>query len=292
MKSKKVALITSLINFLTFILKLIIALITNSISLLMESLHSISDSLSSLIAYFTIKFANFKPDKKHPYGHKRLEPVGSLFISLILIVVILFLIKESIEKVFFGTKLNLDIFYIAAITLILPINYFVYKWEYSIGKKEKSYPLVADSMHTKMDIFLTLSVILSLTLIYFGFPVILDSIIAIIIASIFFKNLAFICKDSIETIIGRSLSKEFLIEIKNICLKNKEVKSVHKIRCEEIGNHIYLDFHLTFNKNISISKCHKVVLNVKREIFRKFKNVKDIIIFVHPYKEKCEFRRF
>ena len=91
---------------------------------------------------------------------------------------------------------------------------------------------------------------------------------------------------------GKSPPKEFLKEIEKICLRNKNVISVHKIRAQEIGNHVYLDFHLTFDEKISLKKANEICIDVQKRIFDKFDNIKDIMVYIHPQSKKCELRRF
>lgn len=289
MKTHEVALLTLILNGIAFLLKIFVGIFSSSLAIVSESFHSLFDSLSSLTAYFSLKFSSKKPDKKHLYGHKRIEPLASIASSILLLIFIAFVLRESFDKLFKPEIIDLKPLLLLALLLVLPLNYFTYKIEYSIGKKEFSLPLIADSYHTKADMLLTIAVISSsISIYYFGLPPIIDPLMSFFVIILLLKNIFKVIYDSIDTIIGKSPGKEFFQKVNGVCLRFKEIKNIHKARAEKISNHVSLDLHLVFKKEISLSKASKICEKVKKEIKNELKEVKDIIVFAHPSKFKCK----
>ncbi|MEM5832457.1 MAG: cation diffusion facilitator family transporter [Candidatus Aenigmatarchaeota archaeon] len=289
MKTHEVALLTLFLNGFAFALKIFVGIFSSSLAIVSESFHSLFDSLSSLTAYFSLKFSSQKPDKKHLYGHKRIEPLASIASSILLLAFIAFVLRESFDKLLKPEIINLKPLFLLALFLVLPLNYLTYKIEYCIGKKEASLPLIADSYHTKADILLTIAVILSsISIYYFSFPPIIDPLMSFLVIIFLLKNILEVIYDSIDTIIGKSPGKEFFRKVNEVCLRFEEIKDIHKVRAEKIGNHVSLDLHLIFKKDIPLSKACKICEKVKKEVKNELKEVKDIIVFAHPHKFKCK----
>ncbi|MCS7123438.1 MAG: cation diffusion facilitator family transporter [Candidatus Aenigmarchaeota archaeon] len=289
MKGIEVAVLAFVLNFLSFLLKFFVGMLSSSLAILAESFHSLFDSLCSLTAYFSLKISSKKPDEKHLYGHKRAEPLASIISSLLLLIFLCFVLNESIQRMLEPKTITMNFIILIMALFLLPLNYFIYRLEYSIGKREKSLPLLADSLHKKTDIFLTTSVIISsIGIFYFKLPIIIDPILSIFVSIVLLKNIGGIISDSVDTIIGKSPGREFLRKVYKICYSFDDIKSIHKIMGERIGNHVYLDLHLGLKENISLKKASYICEKLKKEIKKEMKEVKDIIIFPHPYKFRCK----
>ena len=99
------AIVSIIGNTLLFILKLFLGLFINSIALIADGVHSLSDTTTSGVVIFGFRIAAKEPDKEHPHGHGRAEYIATLIISILLIIVGLGFIQQSIERIITGEPL-------------------------------------------------------------------------------------------------------------------------------------------------------------------------------------------
>ena len=104
MDRQKTIIVTSIkgivVNILLVIFKAIIGFITNSIAIILDAVNNLTDAMSSIITIIGTKLANKKPDKKHPYGHGRIEYFSAMIIAIIILLAGITSFKESMEKIF------------------------------------------------------------------------------------------------------------------------------------------------------------------------------------------------
>src|SRR3989338_3568376 len=163
--------ITLILNWGVSFAKIFYGLFIKSLSITADGFHSLSDGASNIICLVGIYIASMPKDAEHPYGHKKYETFTSLGIAALLFFVSFGLLKEVAAR--FMRPVAIDIKPLSFVIMIvaLAVNIFVMIYEYKRGKKLDSDILVADSMHTRTDIYTSLSVIAALIAVKLGFPV-------------------------------------------------------------------------------------------------------------------------
>jgi cation diffusion facilitator family transporter len=150
-------------------------------SMTADGFHSLSDGTSNLIGILGIHFACQPIDKDHPYGHKKYETFFSLVISAMLFILAFNLIKQGWMRISNPVTPKVDLGSFITMIATLLVNTWVMLYEFNKGRELKSDILISDSLHTRADIFTSLSVIASLIAIRIGFPWI-DPVITILIS--------------------------------------------------------------------------------------------------------------
>lgn len=267
------------LNLFVAIIKIIFGILSGALSVLSDGLHSLFDGISNIIGLIGIKLASKHKDSDHPYGHKKYEHFASIFIVFLLLYTSIELLKKIIERIQnpITTKINQTLFIVMIITLI--INFFVYRYENKKGHELKSTILIADSNHTKSDVFVTISVIIGLIATKLGYPII-DIIIAGIILILILKMAFEILKEVSQPLLDKAMIDK--TKIIKISKKNKDIINVHKIRSRGNENFIFLDMHIIVDKNLSIEKAHKISHQLKGKIMKEIKQIKDVVIHVEP----------
>ena len=150
---------------------------------------------------------------------------------------------------------------------------------YKQGVSLRSQVLIADSMHTRSDIYVSLSVIVSLTAINLGFPM-MDPLVALVIAFLIFKAGYGIIKES-----SRSLLDMSRIEEKEICdlvMGIKGVKGCHKIRTRGSMGDIKVDMHLLVRSDMPLEDAHIITHMVSKKLKGEYKDISDVVIHLEP----------
>ena len=180
MNQEKVSILSTFVNFGLAASKLFFGLVIGSTALIADGIHSGIDIVSSFGTYLGIKIAKKPVDEKHPYGHYRAETLAGLFITILLAITGVWIIYESIGKLF-GEKQE-AYFSIGAIILVVVtiiINETMARVKFHYGRKYKSLSLVADAEHTRADVLSSFGVLISLSLVKYFSPI--DGIVAFLI---------------------------------------------------------------------------------------------------------------
>ncbi len=267
------------LNITVALLKGAYGLLTNSLSMSADGLHSLFDSTSNIIGLVGIAIASRPPDKEHPYGYAKFETFASIGIAVLLFASCFQLILASVGRfqnppVPEVTELSFGI-----VGLTLVVNIGVSAYEYILGKRLKSSILVADSMHTRSDIYASIGVILGLIAIKMGYPL-ADPVIALLICGLIILTGLEIIKDSSGVLLDKAPIEESAIF--DLAKSVNGVCTCHRVRTRGMSGEIYVDLHIGVDSSLSIEAAHKVAEDVDRMIKSKIVGVKDVVVHLEP----------
>jgi cation diffusion facilitator family transporter len=276
---RKVLLITLSLNLLVSTAKVFYGYITHSISIFSDGFHSLFDGVSNIVGLIAIYIASHPPDEKHPYGHRKYETVFTIFVGLLMLLTCFEVFKKVYESLTgrHETTVTSASFWVMVITLI--INIFVSVYEKRRGEKLNSEFLIADSKHTKSDIYVSLGVIVSLIFIKSGFPI-ADSIAGVIVGIFIAKAGIDIIRESTETLVDKTQMDISII--KEIAYRVEGVKECHGIRTRGTKSHVFIDLHILVNPSMSVENAHRIAETVEREIKNKISEVVDVVVHIEP----------
>ncbi|MGC8766289.1 MAG: cation diffusion facilitator family transporter [Brevinematia bacterium] len=284
MTKKQGALISIISNTSLMTMKVIAGLITNSISIISEAIHSLIDLTASIVAFIAIKKALKPPDEDHPYGHGKYESISGFFEGILIFLAASLIIYESIKRIIEGIHIEEIEIGIAVMLISGGINLIVSSVLFNISKKEESLALKADALHLSTDVLTSVGVGLGLLIINFTKLTILDPIIAIIIALIIIRASINLLKETIQELSDKSLPENELEEIKNIINSNPDVLEFHKLRTRKIGKQREIDFHLVLREEITLLEGHKISHTISDRIQERFPESK-VTIHIEPHGE-------
>ncbi|SJP62020.1 cation diffusion facilitator family transporter [Clostridioides difficile] len=280
-KVKQVLWIILFANFAVALLKIIIGNQIKSYSMTADGFHSLSDGASNIVGLIGIFFASKPKDKNHPYGHKKVEIITSLFISGMLFVIAIKIILSAVLRIANPVVPAITIESLIALIITLFINIFVCMYEYRIGTKLNSYVLISDSLHTRSDIFVSLGVLVTLVGVKLGFPVIIESIVPIIISAFIIYSAYGIFRPSIGILVDRVAVDEDYI--KEIVFEFNEVRDVHNIRSRGSKSSIYIDMHVMVDPFISVEQSHDLTHKIEKQIQEEINENAQVIVHIEPF---------
>ena len=267
------------LNLVVAFAKIIYGNLTSTLSMIADGYHSLFDGVSNIIGLAGSFIASRPPDSSHPYGHQKYETVASIFIALLLIFVGVEIFRNALNRFLVqSTPEVTDVSYLVMLGTMC-INYLVTRYENKQGVSLRSQVLIADSMHTRSDIYVSLSVIVSLTAINLGFPM-MDPVVALVIAFLIFKAGYGIIKES-----SRSLLDMSRIEEKEICdlvMGIEGVKGCHKIRTRGSMGDIKVDMHLLVRSDMPLEDAHIITHMVSKKLKGEYKDISDVVIHLEP----------
>lgn len=277
---RRVLLYTLCLNIIVSLTKIIYGYRIESISMVSDGMHSFFDGISNVIGLIGIWLASKPPDEDHQYGHKKYETLSTAVIALL----ILMAGVEILKKAYIGLKTHhvIDVtpfsFLVMGITVV--INMTVMSYETKKGRELGSDILMADALHTRTDIFISLSVIISLVAAKIGYPVI-DVVVAAIIALLIVKMGFGILRPAADILTDRAQLTSG--EIREIVCNIEGIKGCHGIRTRGKEGAVNVDLHLLVDPEISTEQAHDLTHLVEDTIKREFASVVDVVIHTEPY---------
>ena len=276
---RNVLILTLILNFGVALAKILYGLFTNSIAITSDGFHSSFDGVSNIVGLIGIWIASHPPDEKHPYGHKKYETLFTIIIA-IMIFATCFQILRKVYLSFLEdhtTIVTETSFIIMFFTM--GINVFVMLYESRKGKQLGSQFLVADALHTKSDIFVSIAVIISLIFTRIGYSradVIVGIIITFFIARIGYKIIKEASDILVDTVCMDNSAIEFVVN------SIEGVKGCHDIRTRGSVHSVYLDLHALVGRGLTTEKAHEIADRIETEIKKEFPSVVDIIVHIEP----------
>lgn len=267
---KKIAAGLSIFSNATIILlKIIAGVISGSISIISEAIHSLSDFLASVLTFFAVMKSSEPADKEHPFGHGRYEDMSGFFEGGLIIFAAIFIIYEAGKKLILGYSMETES-YLGIIVMGIAViaNFLVSSYLFHVAKKTNSISLYADGEHLRTDIWSSLGVLIGLILIKITGLLILDPIIAIIVAFIILKAGVSISKTTLNNLLDASLPNEDLDKIAQVInkFKNEGLCGYKDLKGRNVGPGKQIELTLLFPKNMTIENCHNICDKIETEI--------------------------
>ena len=274
-------------NAIIIVLKFIAGLVSGSISIISEAIHSFSDFLASVLTFFAVSRSSEPADKDHPFGHGKYEDMSGFIEGFLIIFAAIYIIYEASKKLIFGYHAELDseiCIFVMAFAVVA--NILVSKSLFHVAKKSKSVSLYADAEHLRTDVFSSLGVLIGLIVIKFTGLTILDPIIAIIVAGIIFKAGYSITKETLNNLLDGSISKGEINEITKILDTFTNIKGYKDLKARNIGPMVKVELTVLFDNDMKIFDCHKICDEIEQKISSKIGNV-SMIIHSEPVNKKA-----
>lgn len=279
---RKVLIITLFLNLLVSSAKIIYGIKVNSLAIYSDGFHSLFDAVSNIGGIIGIYLASRPPDREHPYGHRKYETIFAVFIGILMGFTSLEILKGAYESLIKSKKPELDEKAFILLLFTILVNIFVYTYERKKGKELKSEFLIADSSHTKTDIYITSGLILAITFINSGFYI-LDSIAGLIIGILVAREAFKILKESTDILIDKALIDS--AEIAKLVSTCRDVQACEDIRTRGTSGQIFVDLKILVNDSISVKEGHDIAEKVEELIKREFPDVIDVVVHIEPYKQ-------
>lgn len=284
---RRILMIIFVLNILTALAKGIYGLYTDSLSMSADGLHSFFDSTANIIGLVGISLAARPPDRDHPYGHAKYESFAAMGIAILLFAGCLQLIVSAAGRLQSGGSPNVTGLSFAVMALTLIINVGVSSYEYVLGRRLKSSILVADSLHTRSDVFASLGVILGLFAVRMGYSL-ADPLIALFICVLIIHTGLEIIRESSTALLDRAAIDEKVIV--DLARSVEGVCSCHAVRTRGMAEEIYVDLHIEVDASLSMELAHEVGVDVERAIKGRIPEVRDVVVHLEP-KDYCDNKK-
>jgi cation diffusion facilitator family transporter len=202
-KIRRVLVITMLLNFGATAIKLSAGIATGALSVVADGLDSLFDGISNLVGLVGLNIAAKPADADHPYGHRKFETIAALSIAFLLFLTSWQLLQTAWDRWWSGAAPEINIYTIMAMLAAMIIQAGTSYYELYQGRRLQSEVLVADALHTRASIFISLSVLGGLVLVSLGFPK-ADPLLAAFVAVMIAKIGVDILRETLPVLVDRA----------------------------------------------------------------------------------------
>jgi len=278
-KEKKNVALSSVIAaiFLTGF-KFVVGIITGSLGILSEALHSLLDLLASIVTFFSVRMSDKPADKKHNFGHGKVENLSALIQTILLLVVCFWIFYEGISRLVTGNfHIEVTIWSYLVVGTSIVIDISRSRALSRVAKKYNSQALEADALHFSTDIWSSTAVLIGLLCVdLFDFPY-ADPIAALVVAVIVLYVCYQLGKKSIDILLDRA-PEQSVKYIEDILNEHEEIQEYHNLRVRNSGADTFITFNIHINPNTPFVEAHQFCDHLEKDIAEK---IPRSVVFIH-----------
>jgi cation diffusion facilitator family transporter len=279
----RAAAISIISNTTLIALKIVAGILTGSVAILTEALHSGIDLLASLIAFFSVRRAEEPADASHRYGHEKFENAAAAAEGMLILAGSAVIAFAAIRSLITGPELeNLGIG-IVVIGLASVANLAVSSWLFRRAHETSSPALEGDAAHLRTDAYTSIGVLVGLALVSVTGEHWLDPVVALIIAVAIVITGARITMGSLRVLVDEALPDDELEAIRHSIetFADRGVVGYHQLRTRRAGARRYVDLHVQFRRGTTLEEAHRTAHQLQAAIGDELTGA-DVLIHLEP----------
>ncbi|MGE0200080.1 MAG: cation diffusion facilitator family transporter [Candidatus Melainabacteria bacterium] len=263
--AQRVVMVVLALNVLVAAMELGWGTYTHMLSMVADGFHSLLDAVSSVVAIVGLRFAMKPPDAGHPYGHRKFEALAAMVISGMIFFTSFEIFSHAVGRLM-APESELPVFSLWSYVIkavVIGINVFVTWYEQREGKRLNSQLLLADAKHTMADVYVSISVLLTIVAIQFGWYW-LDMLVAVVVVVVIF----YAGYEVIASHWGVLLDEAVLdpAEVLGVVMAEAGVRGCHRIRTRGMPDHVLMDLHVQVSPQMTVRQAHDISHRVEERL--------------------------
>lgn len=274
------------LNLLLSALKFIAGGITGSIAITADALNNLSDAGTSIVTIVSFKLAEAPADRKHPFGHGRIEYVGGLIVSGMILLVGYELLRDSISKIITPEELSFQYLSLGILIASVLVKLYIFSYNRKIGELIHSVAMKATAMDSLSDCASTGAAIVGL-LVYRIFSINIDGWAGLLVVVFVAKTGLDAAKESLAPLLGEKPDPDFVEEIRKTVLGCEGIIGLHDLIVHNYGvGANMISLHAEVPASMGFTEAHELIDHVENELKEKFSV--DVTIHMDPVEAETE----
>ncbi len=278
--------------------KVAVGMISGSVGVLSEAIHSALDLVSAAVAYFTIREAGKPADPAHPFGHGKFETLSSLLESALLLAASGFILFEAVDHIQNPHAIQHEWLAMITIAVSMVVSYWAFRHNAGVARTTESSALHVNALHFLSDVIASAGVLMGLILMKLTGWLMIDPIIAIGVAIYIGAISVSQIKRSLLELADTTLPEEEIARVRAALGEFRDrVLDIHEIRTRRSGSMRHIDFHLVTCGLQTVRESHTTCDAIEDEITQLFAGNANVTIHVEPCehenvrcRENCPYR--
>ena len=271
--------ISIVINLVLFGVKIVVGYLFNSIALIADAFHSLSDMASSIVVIFGFKMSSKPADNEHPFGHGRAETIASLTIAMLIGCAGLEFVKTSIHRLTIPADIEVNWLLFLVVIFTIIIKEWLARFSIDLGEKINSDTLRAEAVHHRSDMLSSVLVLVAAMGVWLNYPR-LDAIMGLGIAAIMLFFAYNIATSAIDDLLGKPLNKETYECIQQTAMQVDGVLNIHDIVVHSYGVQKFISLHVEIAEGNNPESMHTIADEVEKRLSNEMQA--EIVTHVDP----------
>jgi cation diffusion facilitator family transporter len=269
------------INIILAALKILAGSIVKSVALIADGIHSLSDLVTDVAVLVSSKAARRPADTSHPYGHGKIETIGTLIIGLILLIVGGGIGWSAVHSLYHSEKFfpGPTVVIIAFVSVVA--KELLFQFTKKLAKQIHSSSLYANAWHHRSDALSSVAVLIGGGLSLFGLGYV-DQLAGLVVGMMIIAVAGKILFDGAKELSEHAIDRESIRIIEQTLNNHQEVNLWHKLRTRKIGAELFVDVHIHVDPDLSVFASHKLTKEIEKSIQENLPLPVNILIHVEP----------
>lgn len=264
------------VNLLLSIFKLVIGIVTNSMSIISDALNNVTDTGSSIVTMIGFKLSQKEVDNEHPWGHGRMEYITAFIVDILIILVGVELLQNSVDKIIHPVMPTVNGVVIFLLVVAILVKLWLFVFYSKIAKRIDSSAIKATAYDSISDCVSTFVVLFS-SVISLIFGITIDGYVSILVAIFILITGVKALKETIDILLGSKPDKEFIDQISEFVKKYPMIAGIHDIMVHDYGpGRKIVSFHAEVPADANICEAHDIIDELEQDILKEFKCITTI----------------
>lgn len=282
-RGERLARVALLLESVLATAKAVIGLLSGSVVLISDAVHSGSDLLSITTSWFGLKIAQRKADERFPYGYYKAENLGTAIVSVLILLAAWEMFTQGYSRLFSFSQINFPLFALAISLSDAIILFFFGNYEIKIGEEINAQSLIAMGKENRTHIFSSLAVFMGILAAYYRIPY-LEGLITLAISFLILKIGLAAAKDSIFALMDVSPGKEVEEQIEKAVVSVPGVEESFDLRLRRAGPFIFGETKIGVRKSIDVQRAHEMANRIEEAVKKKVPQIDSFTIHIEPFK--------
>ncbi len=250
--------------------KLIVGHMTSSMSITADGLNNLSDGASSIVTLLGFKLAEKPADRKHPYGHARIEYIAGLTVAVMILFIGLELGKSSVEKLIDPEPIEFSFAAVWVLCASILVKLFMMLFNLKMGRRISSNALLATAADSRNDV-MTTSAVLAASIVEHFYDVRIDGVMGIAVSLFILYSGIKLAGETMSPLLGEGANPELQKQITDYINGCPMVLGCHDLMVHDYGpGRRYASIHVEIDKNEDPMACHARIDRMERECLKNY----------------------
>ena len=279
----RAAWVSIVVNAALIAFKLLVGVLTGSISIISEAVHSSTDLAAAIIALVAVRRASRPADLRHRYGHDKVENFSGFIEAAIVFAAGIVIVIEAVRHLISGETVDHVPLAIAVMLVSAAVNVGLTIYLYRVARRVGSPALEADAGNHLTDIYTSLGVAAGLALIELTGRTYFDPLLALAVAGLIMWTAWRIASRSTRDLLDEALPDDELAIVRATVAEHEGelIIGYHKLRSRHAGSRHLIDLHITVPGDMTIAAAHQAAEHIESDIGERLPN-SEVLVHIEP----------
>lgn len=267
-------------------MKVVAAILTGSIGILADAVHSLIDLTGAIVGFFAVKVSGRPPDEEHRFGHGRAEDLAGAVIAGLIFSVGGMIAFQAVRRLMAGSIVEMVDAGIITTAAAIAINVAVSRYVFTVARAADSVALEATGRDLMADVLSSVAVLVGLVLVRVTGQAVLDPIVALIVVVFIVRAAVVTMREAVTALMDTRLPEEEESLIRKLLDERQEVANYHSLRTRKAGSQRHVVVHIVVPSEKTVEEGHRIAEEMEDEIRKLLRNA-TVTIHVEPCTPDC-----